>query len=300
MTSQASSVAREQRVPRFVLFGLFLSGGLSIYVLGNNWNDLFPTNTSTFYKAALPIVFLVLAVFLRRSERLRPYWRIAFALFIGAFATWLNWMLGDWLARLLPAVGSTAQALAIDKLSQCIPVALSMIALTLLVHDDLGSIFLMQGDLREGLKFGLISFGICAGIFATIALVQANAPAGQGLTAGGVSLSTIVAAIPWILVFVFANSLMEELWFRGIYLKKLTPFLGVAGTIGVTSLVFGLSHIGATYISPIERLIFPVVVFILGVVNAHWMLKTDSIVGSLLFHAGYDLIIIIPVIVSAQ
>ncbi len=30
------------------------------------------------------------------------------------------------------------------------------------------------------------------------------------------------------------------------------------------------------------------------------MLKPDSIVGSLLFHAGYDLRIIIPVIVSAQ
>ena len=28
------------------------------------------------------------------------------------------------------------------------------------------------------------------------------------------------------------------------------------------------------------------------------MPKTDSIIGSLLFHAGYDLLVIIPVIVS--
>jgi hypothetical protein len=35
-------------------------------------------------------------------------------------------------------------------------------------------------------------------------------------------------------------------------------------------------------------------------VNARQMLKTDSIWGSVLFHAGYDLIVIIPNIVSSQ
>lgn len=298
MTNQVESVLREQRLSRFILFVLFLSGGLSIYLLGNNWNSVFPTNDSTLYKTSLPLIFLALAVALHWSRRLRPYWPIAFALFIGAFANWLNWMLGDWLARLLPAAGSTAQGLAIDKLSQCIPVVLSIIVFTRLAGDDLGAIFLKKGDLRTGLKFGLISFGICAGFFAAIAIVQANAPASQGLTASGLSLSTIIAAIPWILIWAFTNSLMEELWFRGIYLKKLAPFLGVVGTIVVTSLVFSLPHAGATYISPIERLIFPIVVFGLGVVNAHWMFKTDSLWGSLLFHAGYDLLVIIPVIVS--
>jgi membrane protease YdiL (CAAX protease family) len=298
MTSQTNSAVREPPMPRPILFVLFLIGGLSIYLLGNNWNSAFPTNDSTLYKASLPILFLVLTVALHWSKRLRPYWPIAFALYIGAFANWLNWMLGDWLARLLPAAGSTAQELAIDKLSQCIPIVISIVILTRLGGDDMGSIFLKRGDLKEGLKFGLISFGIFAVIFAVIALVQANAPASQGLTASGVSVSVLVAAIPWILVWAFANSLMEELWFRGIYLKKLAPFLGVAGTIVVTSLVFSIPHAGATYISPIERLIFPIVVFVLGVVNAHWMFKTDSLWGSMLFHAGYDLIIIIPVMVS--
>jgi membrane protease YdiL (CAAX protease family) len=39
---------------------------------------------------------------------------------------------------------------------------------------------------------------------------------------------------------------------------------------------------------------------VLGVVNARVTLKTDSLWGSMLFHAGYDLLIIIPVIVSMQ
>jgi len=300
MTSQVNSVPAERPASRAVLFVLFLMGGLAIFLFGNNWNDRFPTNTSTLYKAALPIVFLVLAVVLYRSEQLRKYWRIAFALFIAAFANWLNWTLGNWLLRFVGPLSTTAQELTIDKLSQCIPVVLSIIVLTKLVGDDLGSIFLKRGNLKEGLQFGLISFGIFAAIFAVIAVLQASAPASRGMTASGVSLNVIVSALPWILVWAFANSLMEELWFRGIFLKKLNPLLGATATCVVTSLIFSIPHAGATYISPMEMIVFPIIVFGLGVVNARVMLKTDSIIGSLLFHAGYDLLVIIPVIVSAQ
>ena len=299
MASQVNSVLTEQRVSRFILFVLFLLGGLAIFLFGNNWNDQFPTNNSTLYKASLPIIFLALAVMLHHSEHLRQYWRIAFALFIGAFANWLNWTLGNWLARFVGPSTSTAQVLAVDKLSQCMPVVLAIIALTWLVGDDLGSIFLKKGDLKGGLRFGLIAFGIFAAIFTVIAVLQANAPASQGLTAAGVGLATIIAALPWILIWALTNSLMEELWFRGIFLKKLNPFLGSAATLVVTSLVFSIPHAGATYISPLEMFIFPIIVFGLGIVNAHVMLKTDSIVGSLLFHAGYDLLVIIPNMVSA-
>jgi uncharacterized protein len=300
MASQVNSVSTEQWASRAVLFVLFLMGGLAIFLFGNNWNDRFPTNDSTLYKASLPVIFLVLAVVLRRSEHLRKYWRIAFALFIAAFANWLNWTLGNWLGLWLPAVSSTAAALTIDKLSQCAPVILAIIVLTKLAGDDLGSIFLKKGDLKEGLRFGLISFGIFAAIFAVIAVLQANASASQGLTASGVSLNVIVSGLPWILVWAFANALLEELWFRGIFLKKLNPFLGATATIIVTSLVFSIPHAGATYISPLEMIVFPIIVFGLGVVNARVMLKTDSVIGSLWFHAGYDLLVIIPVIVSAQ
>ena len=217
MSSRSDSLPAEHRASRAMLFGLFLIGGLAIFLFGNNWNDLFPTNTSTLYKAALPIIFLALAVLLRRSDHLKVYWRIAFALFIAAFANWLNWTLGNWLPRFVGPLTTTAQELTIDRLSQCIPVVLAIIVLTRLVGDHLGSIFLKKGDLQEGLRFGLISFGIFAAIFAVIAVLQANAPASQGMTASGVSLNVIVAALPWMLVWAFANSLMEGLWLRGIF-----------------------------------------------------------------------------------
>ena len=43
---------------------------------------------------------------------------------------------------------------------------------------------------------------------------------------------------------------------------------------------------------------FGLVVFALGLVGAYSMTKTDSLIGPILFHAGYDLIIIAPVLAS--
>jgi membrane protease YdiL (CAAX protease family) len=300
LSMQEHSVPRPQRLNRAVVFALFLVGGLMVFLLGNNWNSLFPTNDSALYKWSLPALFLVVGAALRQSERFQHYWGLALALFIAAFANALNWQLGNWLAHLLPRASSVGQELAVDKISQCVPVVIAIVLLTRLAGNDLGSLFIKKGNLRWGLRFGLISFGIFAIIFAAIAVLQSSAPPSEGMTATGVPLAVIAAAVPWILVFVFANSLMEELWFRWVFLGRLRPILGATTSVVVTALVFGIPHVGATYISPIEMAIFPSVVFALGLVNGFVMLKTNSIWGSVLFHAGYDLLIIIPVFVSLQ
>ena len=56
MTSQVNSVPAERPASRAVLFVLFVMGGLAIFLFGNNWNEQFPTNDSTLYKAS-PIRF---------------------------------------------------------------------------------------------------------------------------------------------------------------------------------------------------------------------------------------------------
>ncbi len=71
--------------------------------------------------------------------------------------------------------------LAFDKLSQAIPIVLTIILLTLWRGDDLGSLFLKKGNLRQGLKFGLISFAIFAVIFIVIVVVQAKWPKNPGI-----------------------------------------------------------------------------------------------------------------------
>jgi membrane protease YdiL (CAAX protease family) len=292
-----NGVSAKPRAHRAWQFCLFLLCGLSIFLLGNNWNSLFPTNDSTLYKTALPVAFLAATLALRRSERFRRYNRIAYALFIGSFANALMWYLGRWDSHFVTA-STLFQDLAFDKVAQMLPVVLSIVVLTRVAGDGLGSIYIRKGDLKQWLGFGAISFGVCAATFAVIAGLQAGGPSRQGLTASGISLDRILASIPWILVFVFANALMEEFWFRGIYLRQLEPFLGSTATALVTSLIFGLSHVGATYVSPVERFGFPIIVFALGLVGARNMQKSDSVWGSVLFHAGYDLIVILPVVAS--
>jgi membrane protease YdiL (CAAX protease family) len=295
---EKSVLSGELKTNRPLLFVLYLIGGLMVFLLGSNTYRLFPTNKNLVYVWVLTLLLFGLAMFLRRSARFRAYWEIAFSLFIASFANAFNMFLGTWLEKLLPPAVTTAQILAIDKLSQAIPIVLSIILLTLLSGNDLGSIFLKKGNLRQGLQFGFISFGIFTVIFIVIAVLQSGSPSSKGLTASGVSIDTILSAVPWILIFVFTNSFMEELWFRGISLRKLGPFLGAAAAVVLTALIFGISHLGATYVSPIEMFLFPIIVFILGLVNGFVMMKTDSIWGSVLFHAGYDLIVIIPILVS--
>jgi len=297
-TLQKDLQTSESQISRLILCALYLAGGLLIFLFGSNYFRLFPTNKNMYYEWGLTLFLLVLAIFLRKNRRFQKYWKIAYALFIASFANSLLGYLGNWLAPLFPTPVSTAQDLAIDKLSQAFPIVLSILLLTILSGDDLGSIFLKRGNLRQSLLFGVLSFGVFAAIFAAIAVTQSNAPLSRGITASGLRLNYIITALPWILVFVFANSLMEELWFRGVSLQKLNPFLGVMASAFVNALVFGIPHLGATYITPIQMFIFPVIVATLGFVNGVVMLKTEAIWGSVLFHAGYDLLVIIPVLVS--
>jgi membrane protease YdiL (CAAX protease family) len=295
---QTTNQPSPSKLTQAIAFLFYLIGGLLIFLWGANTFMLFPTNKNIVYEWGLTLILLLLAVVMQRIQRLHTYWKIASALFLASAANAVNLSLGNFLGPILHLLGEDMRFLAFDKLSQAIPIVLTIILLTLWSGDDLGSLFLKKGNLRQGLTFGLISFAIFAVIFIVIVVVQANGPKTQGLFASGISVNTVVSAIPWILMFCFVNSFMEELWFRGVSLGKLTPVLGRTASIIVTALVFGSTHAAATYITPIQMLLFATIVIGLGLVNAYMMLKTDSIWGSVFFHAGYDLFVILPLLTS--
>jgi membrane protease YdiL (CAAX protease family) len=118
------------------------------------------------------------------------------------------------------------------------------------------------------------------------------------MQSGSIEFSLIMDNLHWLLLFIFANSIMEELWFRAIFLRKFAALIGRVGAVVVTAVIFGASHINATYDFPGGGIVFGFVVFGLGLVGAYAMLKDDSLIGPVLFHAGYDLMIIVPVINS--
>lgn len=282
------------RSRKLALITCFLVAGIALFGLGNNWMRWLPTHSSTLYKVLLPLLFL-LGAWLLRDKSIRL---ILLIFFVAAAANLGNWLLGNWLAVFV-SPDSPAQDLAVDKLSQMVPVVLIILLLTLLTGRDLSSLYWRWGDWRTGLVFGLGALAVCAVGFGVIIYFQVDSTTAQGLTAGGFLPESIISALPWIAIFVAANALMEELWFCGLFLEPLTTYLGSRAAIILTSLIFALIHAGATYVTTAERLIFPFLVFGLGMIGAYMMHKTRSLLGPVLFHAGYDLLVILPVLATA-
>jgi membrane protease YdiL (CAAX protease family) len=279
-----------------VAFLLYLVGGLAVFWLGANTFDAFPTNRNPVYAWGLTAGLLALAVVAQRVGPLRGYARVLGALFVASAANAVNLALGNFLRPLLPPGYGEMQFLAVDKLSQAIPIVATVLLLSLWSGDDLRTLFLTRGRLRQGLTFGLVAYAAFAAVFVVIVWIQADAPTAQGLFASGVRADAVLRAAPWILVFCFANAFMEELWFRAVALRKLVPLLGGPAAIVATSLVFGISHSAVTYVTDPQAWLFAGLVVALGLVNATVMLRTGSVWGSVLFHAGYDLLVVLPLL----
>jgi membrane protease YdiL (CAAX protease family) len=116
---------------------------------------------------------------------------------------------------------------------------------------------------------------------------------GQNLT-----ITKLVFWMPWILPIVLANGLREELLYRGLFLRKFEGLLGNGLSVFLQALIFSLSHsvagIGLTQYTPYISVLVGTT-FILGLVLGYFMRKTDSIIGSILLHAGTDIPIFIGI-----
>ena len=142
------------------------------------------------------------------------------------------------------------------------------------------SAYLKVGNLSLGLGIGLGGFTL----FGVLATLQHRSM--------GIEGATIRRLLPWILLFVFTNGFMEELWFRALFLGPLSTLLGPAVAMILTAAVFALAHIGASYMSGQERIRFLLILFPLGLVWGAAMYVTGSLLASALFHAGADLLIV--------
>jgi len=262
---------------------LLIFSGAAIFVLGSPYYSVFPTNKNQTYYVALTLFFLILSLVLKRIQSLMAYWRAVYSLFIASAALLF---LSTGILNLQNSAMLPLQNLALDKFSQLLHVVPVIIVLTLLATDDLKSIFIQTGRLKQGLIFGLVSF-VGFTVIAILIGVQSSR-----------FFSSLWNSIPLLLLFIFSNAIMEELWFRGIFLKYYETIVGRAAAIIVTAIIFGVSHVNVTYEFPGGGILFGLVVFILGVVGAYMMTKDDSLIGPILFHAGYDLLVIVPVLNS--
>jgi len=257
--------------------------GLSIFV-----PPIFITgDIKTIYKIAIPILFLLSAVLLHRNKHLEKYFQVFFAFFIASFVFALEHIVvGEiWLEYKEGILPSTVDGIVFQKLLSTLLVVLPIVLLTKISGKEMASVYLKKGKLRLGLIIGLATFLI---------FLVTSVPAATGLFgARGQNLTSenLTSWAPWILAFVISNGLREELWFRGLFLKKYESLRGADSSNLLQSIIFSLAHLGTQYTPFI--LIFLVITFFLGLGFGAVMQKTNSLLGSILFHAGTDISVVL-------
>ena len=226
MNAQPVALSRSQRLGISVVV---LICGVLVFVLGTNYYSVFPTNDSQAYRVILAALFLGAALALRRNESAEHYSHIAYAFFIATvtyFVTSLTVGTRESLFRAMDVPMDTPLHLALVKVYEMVLVVAVILILSKVWGNDLGSLYIKKGRLGLNLFIGLslLVINTATGFVTGAALGRAG--------------DQLVAQLPWALVFSLANGFMEELLFRGLFLRRFAAVIGDVGSIIVTSIVF--------------------------------------------------------------
>lgn len=264
---------------RTILAALFMAFGMLIYIIFSPLRPMLKSIADYLGRIGLTAGLLMIVWLAGRNEHLGPYRSLLLGLLIMSVATSLNWVFANYLLEHIRLNTQTPSGMALMKLNEFFIVATTIITLTLLTGGRLGSIYIQKGNLREGLLVGGIAFCLAAAASPWMAEYLFK---GQNLTS-----ERIIIWLPWVLIFALANAAQEELLFRGLFLGKLEPFFGKFISNALIVFVFTLVHQGVNYTS--DQLGFLAVLALLAFAWGYLMQKTDSIWGSVLFHAGMDI-----------
>lgn len=270
---------------RYILFLLFLACGISLPSLSGLLIfpfSMVPSQLVLEYTLALVFVFLLLTILIRSRESLKNYGQILFAFFIASFALFIDLFVNF--------SANTPNGFLIDMLVSASIIVSVIIVFTKLSRNSLDSIFLNKGNIKLGLIVGLIGFFIFAITAIPVAQFMFN---GKNL-----GLERVIAWLPWIIPIVMLNGVREELLYRGLFLKKYEFKLGPKTSNLLQAIIFSLSHsVAGVGLNSYTPFIWALVIFTfaLGLAWGYIMQRTNSIIGSVLFHAGTDIPVFIGI-----
>ena len=269
---------------RLGLFALFTICGFLTFALTMTFAPVLPMWGNYAARAGLLAVFGTLWWVARDGHRLSRFRPVFFAYFAAVFGLSLGFFFADPGLKLLGLTTQTPVGVAMAKLLQASLIVIGILVVARLCGEDFASLYIQRGRLILGLCVGLAA----AAALLVLSLLQ---PAVRAL-----GTDRLMSLAPWILLFVVANAFMDELLFRGLFLGRYEPLIGKWLAILSTALAFTLAHMQVTYAPNLWG--FLLVTFALSIGWGWLMQKTGSLWGSVLFHAGADLLIIVPIFSS--
>ncbi len=234
-------------------------------------------------QAVLLAILLGVTLWLRRSASGKPYWPVFYAFFVCGLALLVAKVLSGSLVTLLGAAEPPAnpQDVGIAKFSESLLIVAVILLGMAIVRTDRRSIYIQKGRLGLGLAIGIPGFLVLA--------AWGLLP----IMAGPDGANKLLSLLPWILLFVLCNAFTEELLYRGVFLKRYEAFLGKGLSLWLVTIAFTLLHFQAGYV--VNSILFLVQLFPFALIWGWLTQKTDSLWGSVLFHAGADCIIIFAI-----
>ncbi len=273
------------------MFVVLLVCSLAVFVLGSNYVQLFPTNGNRIYAVCLTGFFLVAAFLFKRSDKFFKYWLVAYAFFIASTVNLVSAFFAGYNTEFVHLFGYTTDANRIDalaKMYETLLIIIPIIVLTLISGADLGSIFIKLGN--QNYKWGFAVGGLVLVNFFTSVLIFFGT---------GYELPKLGSAIVWGFVFSICNAFSEELWIRGLFMKKMFPIIGIGGTVLLTSTTFAVFHFtSVAYLPALAVPVFIANTFTLGLACGILMQKTDSIWGAYLIHMAADIFLFIATLAA--
>jgi membrane protease YdiL (CAAX protease family) len=269
-------------IQRIVWFLFFLVCGLLVFLVFSHYFPQFKRPADTIGRVVTAIALLVAALLARRSERFNPYWLILFAFFTALTTISIDryFSLSKLIIPALNVEWKSPTGWAIEKLESSLLGIVVMLVLNRLAGQSVESLYIRRGNLQLGLIVGFIAIAVMTSTVIPVAEIFFN---GQNL-----SWARILPWTPWVLIFVLANASNEELLFRGLFIGKMEPFLGRLLTNIVTTIPFVWSHAPTDYST--DQFVFLVMQTLpLSLAWCWLMQKTNSIWGSILFHAAMDI-----------
>jgi membrane protease YdiL (CAAX protease family) len=196
-----------------VLFGVV---GYVITVIFSPYRPVLGRVEDYLGRIGLMLLLGMAAYFARKFEKSLPYVPLLLGLLTLSVAVNLDYIFSVFFLKEVKVSDAVPSGWAAIKANESFVVVVVILLLTRLTGGSLGSIFVQKGRLKSGLLIGLALF-VLAAVF--------SVPMSALFKAQSVSAAKLLAWAPWILIYVLANATLEELEFRGLFLRKLTPSL---------------------------------------------------------------------------